>query len=171
MRYLLSLPLLLLSLDLSAASPPAESFDRLDEPFPDMVFRSPEGAAVKLSDYRGKVVLVKLWATWCAICRAKWPEHQALYDRLRQEPEVQMITISIFEDQQKSQDWVTARGYDVPLFKNVITDRGAVPVVDGSYYFVKGTPMIFLIDKNGVLRKKAVANTSKISEADIRELI
>lgn len=82
-----------------------------------------------------------------------------------------MITISIFEDQQKSQDWVTARGYDVPLFKNVITDRGAVPVVDGSYYFVKGTPMIFLIDKNGVLRKKAVANTSKISEADIRELI
>ena len=117
------------------------------------------------------MVLVKLWATWCGVCQAKWPGHQALYDKVKTDKDVQLITISVFEDQQKSQDWVNAQGFDVPLFKNPITDRGAVPVTDGSYLFVKGTPMTFLIDKNGILRKKVVGSAAPISESDIRGLL
>lgn len=167
----LILILLVLSFNATAASPPAESFARMNSAFPDIAFATPEGKAAKLSDYRGKVVLVKLWATWCGVCQAKWPGHQALYDRVKADKDVQLITISVFEDQQVSQDWVTSQGFDVPLFRNPITDRGAVPVVDGSYLFVKGTPMTFLIDRNGVLRKKVVGSAAPISEADIRGLI
>lgn len=163
--------LLTLSFNVSAISPPVESFDRMNAAFPDIAFVNPQGETSKLSDYQGKVVVVKLWATWCGVCRAKWPGHQALYDTIKNEPEVQMITLSVFEDQQVSQDWVINQGFDVPLFKNLITDRGAVPVVDGSYYFVKGTPMMFLIDKDGILRKKAVGTAGSITEADIRGLI
>lgn len=163
--------LLALSFNAFAASPPAESFDRMHAVFPDMVFYDPQGKASKLSDYRGQVVLVKLWATWCGVCRAKWPAHQALYDSVKREPDVRLVTISVFEDQQLSQDWVDEQGFDVPLFKNPITDRGAVPVVDGSYYFVKGTPMVFLIDKDGILRKKSVGAAESISAMDIRGLL
>ncbi len=170
MRFLI-LILLTLSFNASATSPPVESFDRIDAAFPDMVFRNPEGKASRLSDYQGKVVLVKLWATWCGVCRAKWPEHQALYDKIKNESEVQLITLSVFEDPQLSQKWVDEQGFDVPLFENPIIDRGAVPVVDGSFYFVKGTPMIFLIDKKGILRKKAVGTAGSITESDIRGLI
>ena len=55
--------LLVLSFNAPAANPPAESFDRMDAAFPDFVFINPEGKDPKLSDYQGKVVMVKLWAT------------------------------------------------------------------------------------------------------------
>ncbi len=163
--------LFVLSFNLSAASPPAESHARMNAAFPNILFTDPQGKPSKLADYHGQVVLVKLWATWCGVCRAKWPGHQALYDELKNEAGAQLITISVFEDQQKSQDWVDAQGFDVPLFKNTITDRGAVRVDDGSYLFVNGTPMTFLIDKNGILRKQAIGSAAAISAADIRGLL
>ncbi len=169
--YRLILVTLILSFNLSAASPPAESFDRLNAAFPDIVFINSEGSKTKLSDYQGKVVLVKLWATWCNVCRAKWPGHQALYDEIKTETDVEMITLSVFEDPEVSQSWVDSQGFDVPLFRNLINDRGAVAVADGSLFFIKGTPMTFLIDKDGILRKKAVGTAKSISEKDIRGLI
>jgi thiol-disulfide isomerase/thioredoxin len=163
--------LLALSLNVSAVSPPVESFDRMNDAFPDLGFVDPDGKTTSLSAYRGKVVVVKLWATWCGVCRATWPQHQALYDAVGKDPDVQFITLSVFEDPQVSQAWVNSQGLNVPLFENLVTDRGAVGVTDGSYYFIKGTPMKFLIDKNGILRKKAVGSASTITEADIRGLI
>lgn len=170
MRILFPL-LLALSLNVSANSPPAESFDQLNETFPDFIFFDPAGKAAKLSDYRGKVVVVKLWATWCGVCRAKWPQHQALYDSIGENPGVEFITLSIFENPEVSQAWVDEQGFDMPLFRNPVNDRGAVGVADGSLYFIKGTPMKFLIDKDGVLRKKAVGSKAAISEAEVRDLL
>lgn len=167
----LLLILLSLSFNLSAANPPVESFDRMNAAFPDIEFVNPAGKESSLSDYKGKVLLVKLWATWCGVCRAKWSGHQALYDNIKNEPEVQLITLSVLEDPKVSQDRVKTQGFDVPLFENPIQDRGAVPVADGSYFFIKGTPMIFLVDKAGVLRKKAVGANQSITAADIRSLI
>lgn len=167
----LLLILLSLSFNLSAANPPVESFDRMNAAFPDIEFVNPAGKESSLSDYKGKVLLVKLWATWCGVCRAKWSGHQALYDNIKNEPEVQLITLSVLEDPKVSQDWVKTQGFDVPLFENPIQDRGAVPVADGSYFFIKDTPMIFLVDKAGVLRKKAVGANQSITAADIRSLI
>ena len=76
-------------------------------------------------------------------------------------------------DPEESQDWVDAEGYTVPLYVNNITDRGAVQVADDrdSLYFIKGTPMKFLIDKNGVLRKKVVGFTGEVTASDIRQLL
>ena len=154
-----------------AATPPKESFDQMDAAFPDIEFINPQGEQTQLSDYQGKVVMVKLWGTWCGICQAKWPKHQLLYNSVKEESDVEIITISIFEDPQVSQDWADSQGYSVPLFKNLIQDRGAVQVADESLFFIKGTPMLFLIDKDGVLRKKAVGNGGSITESDIRALL
>ena len=167
----IGLLLVALSFNLSAASPPVESFAETDQSFPDFVFVDPSGKPGKISDYRGKVVLVKLWATWCGVCQRKWPEYQALFDKIKNEPDVQVVTLSVFEDPDKSQRWVDAQGFDVPLYENPITDRGAVPVTDGSYFFIKGTPMTFLIDREGILRLRAVGETQSISESDVRSLI
>ena len=170
MRRLLPI-LFILSLNVSAASPPAESFARLNTAFPDLVFIDPAGNPARLSDYRGKVVMVKLWATWCGVCRKKWPAHQALYDALEHEPGVEIITLSVFEDQQTSRDWVRQQGFGMPLYENPLVDRAAVRVTDGSYFFIKGTPMTFLIDKSGRLRQQSIGTAAAISEADIRDLI
>ncbi len=57
------------------------------------------------------------------------------------------------------------------LFKNLVTDRGAASVADGSYYFINQTAVNFLIDKNGNLRKKAVGIAISITPADVRDTI
>ena len=162
----------LFSLNVHAAPPP-ESFDSINGAFPDITFVDPDGKQAKLSDYKGEVVLVKLWATWCGVCRKKWPEHQALYNEIKDDKGVRVVTISVAEDPDDSQDWVDAEGYTVPLYVNNITDRGAVQVADDrdSLYFIKGTPMKFLIDKDGVLRKKVVGNNGVVTASDIRALL
>lgn len=64
-----------------------------------------------------------------------------------------------------------SRGFDVPLFKNPITDGVAIQVAGGSCYFIKGTPVTILIDNNRILRNKAVGTAESIIAADIRNLI
>lgn len=171
MRFL-AFVLLVFSLNAHAAPPP-ESFDQIDNAFPDMTFIDPDGKQAKISDYKGEVVLVKLWATWCGVCRKKWPEHQALYNEIKEDKGVRVVTISVAEDPKESQSWVDAQGYTVPLYVNNITDRGAVQVADSenSFYFIKGTPMKFLIDKDGILRKKVVGINGEITASDIRQLL
>lgn len=170
MRFL---AFLLLTLTLNSyAAPPPESFDRLDSPMPDMTFVDPNGKQAKLSDYKGEVVLVKLWATWCGVCRKKWPEHQALYNEIKNDKGVRIVTISVMEDPKESQSWVDSEGYTVPLYTNNITNKGAVSVAgDAGDYFIKGTPMKFLIDKDGILRKKVVGLNGEITSSDIRKLL
>ena len=170
MRFLAFL-LLTFSLNIHAAPKP-ESFDSMNSVFPDMTFIDPDGKQAKLSDYKGEVVLVKLWATWCGVCRKKWPDHQTLYNEIKGDKGVRIVTISVFEDPKESQSWADAQGYTVPLYTNNITDKGAVKVTgDVGDYFVKGTPMKFLIDKEGILRKKAVGLIGEITASDIRQLL
>ncbi len=50
-------------------------------------------------------------------------------------------------------------------------DRAAASVVDGPYYFINQTPVNFLIDKHGNLRKKAVGSATSITTANVRDTI
>lgn len=70
---------LLLTLFL-VGSAPAADFPRVD--FPDLVLYDLKGTPSKLSDYRGVVVVLNFWATWCGPCRLELPELQKLHNRL-----------------------------------------------------------------------------------------
>ena len=149
----------------------AKNGDRVGDQLHNFSFIDPSGAQAKLSDYQGEVVLVKLWATWCGVCKAKWPDYQKLYSAVKDQPGVRIVTLSIFEDPADSQAWVNGQGFDVPLYKNLINNKGAVGVAAGEDYFVKGTPMVFLLDKQGVVKKKTIGFKGVINEQDIRSLL
>ena len=115
MRFLLLLPMLLPLLagacDSGSDSPPAPDqpawkgpggaqsapTGRLDrsnagKPAPESTFQDPDGRMVSLSDFRGRPLLVNLWATWCAPCVVEMP----MLDRLaEQERRVQVLAISM----------------------------------------------------------------------------
>ena len=61
-------------------------------PAPDTVFEGPKGEPVRLADFKGRPVLVNLWATWCGPCKAEMPTLDALAER--QKAKLQVIVVS-----------------------------------------------------------------------------
>lgn len=81
-RYLI--PLLFAVVGLTACSPPPVPTDGLvvGQAMPDVLLVGLEGGSARLSDYRGKLVVLNLWATWCEPCRREMPNLQQLSDAL-----------------------------------------------------------------------------------------
>ena len=73
-----------MSVFVAGCSEPEQPLDNLTlgEPFPSIVLTGLAGERVALDDYRGQVVLLNLWATWCEPCRREMPSLQALSDLL-----------------------------------------------------------------------------------------
>jgi thiol-disulfide isomerase/thioredoxin len=64
------------------------------EPLPDLAFEDLQGRPAKLSDFRGKVVVLNLWATWCAPCREEMPSLGRLQQAFAKEPVV-VLALSV----------------------------------------------------------------------------
>ncbi|GEM_PF-1157482 len=155
----------------AGAAGAAETGDKIGQQLHSFSFADPQGQQRSLADYRGEVVVVKLWATWCGVCRAKWPAYQAMYDEVKDLEGVRFVTLSVFEELATSQSWAEAQGYDVPLYGNNISDKGAVSVAGDGEYFIKGTPMMFLLDKDGIIRDATLGNQGEISVEEIKALL
>jgi thiol-disulfide isomerase/thioredoxin len=79
---------------------------------PNLVFRDASGAERRLSDWRGRTVLLNLWATWCVPCRKEMPELNAVQGRLGGSSfEVVAINIDT-RDPEKPRAWLNAAGID-----------------------------------------------------------
>lgn len=74
-----------------------------------------EGKAVNLSDLKGKVVFVNLWASWCPPCRAEMPGIEALYKKV-DHAKVAFVMLSLDDDVAKAQKFVKAQGYTFPVY-------------------------------------------------------
>lgn len=104
-----------------------------------------------LADYKGKVVLLNVWATWCAPCREEMPSMQALYrDFAPRGFEIVAVSIDQAGDEQKVRDFVQEFG----LTFDVLHDpAGEIQRI----YATTGVPENFVIGADGVVRKKAYA--------------
>lgn len=83
-RWILKGCFVILLAGLAACSQPAPPTDRLvvGEPLPDIALTTLDGGSARLSDYRGRLVVLNLWATWCEPCRREMPNLQQLSDSL-----------------------------------------------------------------------------------------
>jgi thiol-disulfide isomerase/thioredoxin len=146
----------LLSLLLSAVSAAEEdlshSFARIDPPrsVPDFSLQDMDGARHTLEDYRGKVVLINFWATWCPPCRREMPALEKLYNALAGEG-FAVLAINQWEDA----DHVFAYMGDLnvfPSFPILFDPESRISAEFG----VKGLPTSFLLDKQGRVAYRAV---------------
>ncbi len=110
----------------------------------DFVLPDIHGQVVRLSQLKGKVVFLNVWATWCPPCRKEMPTMQTLYRQLQGE-DFMMLAISQDVDGQNTVlAYLTEGGYTFPVLLDV---RGEV----GKKYGVTGYPETFLIDRQGMI--------------------
>jgi thiol-disulfide isomerase/thioredoxin len=79
---------------------------------------SQEGDLVELSTFKGKVIFLNFWATWCPPCRAEMPNIQRLYEEYKDRIAFILVT---GEDPALVQDFMQARGYSLPFFRPAST--------------------------------------------------
>ena len=109
----------------------------------DQPFMSPDGTEITLADYRGKVILVNFWATWCAPCRKEMPSLAALQDAL-QGDDFEVVTVAVGRNPKPAMD---------RFFEEISVD--SLPLnTDASQAFarsmmVMGLPISVLIDRDG----------------------
>lgn len=120
-----------------------------DIPAPDFTLPGLDGKMVNLSDYRGRVVLVNIWATWCPPCVAEMPSMEKLYRKFKGQ-NFEILAVSIDEMGRKA---VAPFMKKTRLtFPALIDSEGAIK----SVYRITAVPESFIIDKQGFLIKKIV---------------
>ena len=139
-----------------AARPPL-----VGSPAPEIALQDLQGRDVKLSDLRGKVVLVNFWATWCKPCKEEMPAMQASYDKLRDKGFV-VLAVNELEDTARVAEHIRTHGH---TFEVVMDHNNQV----ANKYGVVGLPASFLIDPQGIVRERI--SGSLLTESRIEEMV
>lgn len=84
--------------------------------FPDLSLLNDKGKTVKLSKFRGKYVVIDLWATWCAPCKQIRPVFEARNNQYRYYQNIQFISVSVDENQSKWKNFLKTKPASIPQF-------------------------------------------------------
>ena len=114
------------------------------EPAPDFVLKSLAGQNLRLSEYRGEVVMVNFWAVRCGRCRDQLEQLDALYWQHR-ERGVRLLSINIDKNVEATRDMVAALDLHSPVL--VDTDKEVSRLYD-----LSELPMTLMIDHSGTVR-------------------
>lgn len=122
---------------------------------PDFILTDLEGSPVKLSDYRGKRVLLNFWASWCPPCQVEMPHMQKFYEDYQQQ-DVVILGVnmtSIEQHRDEVQGFVSKEKLTFPI---LLDSKGSVMQT----YQVTAYPTTYLLDSSGVIKDKFVGAMS-----------
>jgi len=130
-------------------------------PAPDFTLPDVEDKTHRLADYRGKVVLLNFWATWCPPCRKEMPSMQRLWEKFRGR-DFAILAVDVGEDEERV--FAFTLELDIPLEFPLLLDR------DGKVmerWPVRGLPTTFILDREGRIAYQAIGGR----EWDAPELV
>lgn len=132
---------------------------------PNFVLPDYEGQAIRLDEFRGKVVFLNFWATWCTACEAEMPDMQRLARQYGDE--LVVLAVNRGESSGRAQDWSDKRGLQNLVF--VVDQRESVA---RAYKLGSGMPQSFFIDKNGIITRAIPGGQSFATmEKNLREAL
>lgn len=115
----------------------------------ELAYDAPDVATLpgeRLSDLRGKVVLVNFWATWCPYCRHEMPAMQTFYQENRSKG-FEIVAYSLDDQQTQVDAFMRQAGYSFPA-------PLATQEIRMAFGDVSRVPLSFIVDRNGVVRHK-----------------
>lgn len=101
-----------------------------------------EGNRVAFADFKGEVVFINFWATWCPPCIAEMPDIHNLYQV--QKDQVAFVMISLDKDPQKAKNYITKKEFEFPVY---FLQSGLPPS-----YNTRSIPTTYVIDKEGTIK-------------------
>ena len=154
MHRLLAMLLMLASGVVVAAQPPplGHKMTPLSPPLaaPEFSLHDMDGEPYRLSDYRGKVVMLNFWATWCPPCRREMPSMQRLYEKYKDRGLV-VVAVNQWEEPDLVFEF-TGRLSLEPTFPILFDRESRI----AEQYEVKGLPTTYLLDREGKIRYRAI---------------
>lgn len=111
---------------------------------PDFLLEELGGGEIRLSDLRGRPVIINFWATWCAPCRKEMPQFVAAYSRYRDEG-LEIVAVNLQEGKSIASRFADDYGMD---FTVVVDVDGEV----GDQYRLLGLPTTYFVGRDGVIR-------------------
>jgi thiol-disulfide isomerase/thioredoxin len=109
------------------------------QPAPSVQLQTSDGKTINLQDQKGKVVFINFWATWCPPCLAELPTINALYEKVKGNPDVVFVTVDIDGDLPKSTKFLQAKDYGFPVYAATGAEK----------LYNEGIPTTLVIDKKG----------------------
>jgi peroxiredoxin len=122
-------------------------------PAPPFELETPGGETLSLEDFRGQVVLLNFWATWCGPCRLEMPAIQARYER----GGFEVLAVDFDEPAEQVAAFMEELGLTFPA---LLDPGGEIQRL----YQVRGYPSSFFVDENGIIR---VQHIGIMSEAQL----
>ena len=110
---------------------------------PDFTLPRPDGKKISLKDYRGKVVFLNFWATWCESCRDEMPSMERLYGEFKGKG-LEIVGVNVKDKREVALTFVKKLNVTYPL---MMDPEGEVGLLYGAF----GMPATYLIDRKGVV--------------------
>ena len=123
-----------------------KSLNRLNKPIT-LAYKAVDDRDVDIAKFKGKVVLIDFWATWCGPCLAEMPYVKKLYDELHDDG-LEIVGVSLDNDCDTMKKFVTKSEIPWPQY----CDGGGVTNAINREFSVHIIPTMYLVDKKGVLR-------------------
>lgn len=116
----------------------------IGEKAPNFTLENLNGENVSLEDYRGKIVFINFWATWCPPCRKEMPDLNKLYLD-NKEKDFVVLAVDVGESKSQVAKFIEDGGYQFP----VVLDKNSDVA---TRYFLTGIPKTVVVDEEGVIR-------------------
>ena len=105
-----------------------------------------DGRTWRLDDLKGRVAFVNVWTTWCGPCLAELPEVQRLYERVKDRPDIVVLTLNADENPGLVAPLVASKGYTFPV---LLAGQYVESVLDRPSF-----PRNWIVDRDGLLRRE-----------------
>ncbi|BDI33629.1 hypothetical protein CCAX7_56800 [Capsulimonas corticalis] len=132
-------------------------------PAPDFTIHDTHGNPVKLSDFKGKTVVLEFWATWCWPCNQSLPRAEAISLANRDKNTV-TLAVAIWDSQKGFDAWIKKHSY--PDIQFAVDPRPQGQEIASSLYHVSATPTTYVIDPAGNVVKAVPGFSGKTDELE-----
>lgn len=127
-----------------------------------LTFNNGDGTSLSTSEFRGKVVFINFWASWCPPCIAEMPSMNKMYGQLKSDPAFEFVFINLDDEVNVAAEFIQKKGFAIPLHRA----EGFIP----TDLYTGTLPTTIVLNKDGAVVMKHTGMADYTSKKFIAQL-